>query len=44
MGRVTIFLPMAGGGSQFFVSVQREGQNFLGALFKKLVALPLPAK
>ena len=37
-----IFLLMAGGGSQF-VSVQGEGQKFLGALFRKLVALP-PAK
>ena len=32
VGRVTIFLPMA--------SVQGEGQNFLGALLKKFVALP----
>ena len=40
-----MFLPMAGGGSQFFfISVQGEGQNFLGALFKKLVALPPPTK
>ena len=28
---------MAGGGPQFFFSVQGERQNFLGALFKNLV-------
>ena len=33
---------MAGGGHNFFFSVQRESQNFLGAFFKKLVALPPP--
>ena len=49
MGRVTIFLNLKlGEGHNFFASVQGERQNFLGALFKKLVALPpplpLPAK
>ena len=29
-----------GEGHNFFLSVQGEGQNFLGALIKKLVALP----
>ena len=40
-----MLLPMAGEGHNLFFSVQGEGQNFLGALFKKLVALrppPLP--
>ena len=42
MGRVTIFLPIAGEGHNFFVSVKGEGQNFLRALFKKLVPSPPP--
>ena len=33
---------MAGEGHNCFVSSQGEGQNFLGALFSKLVALPPP--
>ena len=43
MGRVTIFFIYGWGRvTIFFVSAQGEGQNFLGALFKILVALPPP--
>ena len=43
MGRVTIFFYLwPGEGHNYFVSVQGKGRDFLGALFKKLVALPPP--
>ena len=37
-----MFLPMAGGGSLFLFSVQGEGHNVLGALFKKIGSPPPP--
>ena len=41
-GGSQFFYLWLGEGHNFFVSVQGEGQIFLGALFKKLVALPPP--
>ena len=42
-GEGQFFYLWVGEGHNVFVSVQGEGQNFLGALFKKLVVLS-PAK